>query len=86
MKDLRLDSVHTASLDQEFVSFAVLQEGFSREVCFNSVFAQVTDTKDRLCHLHHMVVILSQVSSDSQSDLRPSVILECSSVRTSELN
>ena len=63
--DLHLDEVHTAFLDQRFVSFAVLQERVSREVCFNSVFAQATDTQDRLCHLHHMEVISSQAASDS---------------------
>ena len=60
MNDLRLDEVHTTFLDQGFVSLAVLQEGLLREVCFDSVFAQVTDTQDRLCHLHHMGVLLSQ--------------------------
>ena len=85
MNDLRLDEVHTAFLDQMFVPLPVLQEGLSREVCFASVFVQVTDTQ-RLCHLHHMQVILSQVASDSLSDLTFSVILDCSSVRTWELN
>ena len=62
--DLRLDE-DTAFLDERFVSFTVLQEGLSREVCFNSVFAQVTDTQDRFCHLHYMEVISSQAVSDS---------------------
>ena len=64
MNDLRLDEAHTVFLDQGFSSVAVLQEGFSREVCFGSVFAQITDTQDRLCHLHHMEVILSWAASD----------------------
>ena len=42
MNDLRLNEVHTVLLDHGFSSVAVLQEGFSREVCFDSVFAQVT--------------------------------------------
>ena len=65
MNDLRLDRVHTGSLDQGFVSLATLQEGLPREVCFDSVFTQVTDTQDRLFHLLHMEVISSQVASDS---------------------
>ena len=51
--------------------------------CFSSVFALVTDNQDRLCHLHHMEVIPSQAVSDLHPDLTLSVILECSSVRTS---
>ena len=65
MNDLRLDDVHNACHDQGFVSLAVPQEGLSREVCFDSVFTQVTDTHDRLCDLHHMEVVLSQVVSHS---------------------
>ena len=87
MNDLRLDEVHTAFLNQRFVSLAILQEGLPREVCFDSVFAQETDTQDRLCHLHHMEVTLSQVACDPLPDLTFfSVIMECSSVRTSALN
>ena len=65
MNDLRLDEVHTAFLDSGYVSLAVLQEGLSREVCFKSVFAQVTETQERLCHL----------ASDSSPDFTFSVIL-----------
>ena len=61
MNDLRLDEVHSIFLDRGFSSVAVLQERVSREVCFCSVLAQVTDTQDRLRHLHHMEVVLSQV-------------------------
>ena len=55
MKDLRLDEVHATFLDQWLVSFAMLQEWLSREVCFTSVFAQVIDTQDRFCHVYHVV-------------------------------
>ena len=60
VNDLRRDEVHTVFLDQGCSSVAVLPEGFSREVCFSSDFAQVTDTHDRLCRVHHMEVTLSQ--------------------------
>ena len=86
VNDLRLDEVHTIFLDQVFPSAAVLQKRFSREVCFSPVFAQATVTHDRLCHLHLMEVILSQVVPDLQPDMALYVLLECSSVRTSELN
>ena len=56
MNDLRLDKVHTVFLDQGFVSLAALQEGLSRDVCYDSFFALVTDPPDRLHHLHHMDV------------------------------
>ena len=82
MQDLRLDEVHTVFLAQGFSSVAVLQEGFSREVCFSSVVAQITDTRDRLYHLHHMEVIQSQAVSALEPDLTLSVISECSSVRS----
>ena len=84
MNDLRLDEVHTTFLDQWLVSFAVLQKGLLRDVCFDSVFAQATDTQDRLCHVYHMELISFQLISNSQPDLSLSVILECSSVRASE--
>ena len=51
MNDLGLDEVHTTFLDQWLVSFAMLQEVLPYEVCFNSIFAQVTDTQDRFCHV-----------------------------------
>ena len=53
------------SQSTRYVSLAALQERLSREECFDSVFTQVTDTQDRLCHLHHTDVTLSQVASDS---------------------
>ena len=68
MQDLRHDEVHTVFLAQGFSSVAVLQEGFSREVCFSSVVAQITDTRDRLYHLHHMEVIQSQAVSALEPD------------------
>ena len=76
MNDLRFDEVHTAFLDQGFVSLGVLREGLSREVCINSVIAQVTDTQDWLRHLHHMAVILSQVACETSTYLTFSVFLE----------
>ena len=86
MTSLRLHEVHTFFLDQRFSSVSVLQEGFSREVCFDSVFPQVTGTQDRFRHFHHVKVVLSRVFSDLQPDLTLSIVLECSSVGTSELN
>ena len=77
MNDLRIDEVHTIFLDQVFSFIAELQKRISREVCFSSVLAQITDTQDRLRHLHHMEVVLFQVVSDLQPDLTLSVLLEC---------
>ena len=57
MKDLRLDEVHTTVLHQWLESFAMLQEGLLRELCFNSVVAQVTDTQDRFCHVYHVELV-----------------------------
>ena len=74
MNDLGLNGVHTIFLDQGFSFVAVLQKRVSREVCFSSVLAQVTDTQDRFRHLHHMEVVLSQVVSDSKPDLTLSVV------------
>ena len=85
VNNLCLDEAHTVLLDQGFSSVAALQEGFSREVRFSSVFAQLTDTQDRLCHLYHMEVILSQAASDLWLDWTLSVIFQCSFIRTSEL-
>ena len=84
MNDLLLDEVHTTFLDLWLVSFAMLQEGFPREVCFHYVFAQVTDTQDRFCHVYHMKLKTFQMISQSQRDLSLSVILECSSLCASE--
>ena len=59
MNDLGLDEVHTTFLDQWLASFAMLQEVLPHEVCFNVVFAQVTDTLglvlSRLPHGTHIV-------------------------------
>ena len=63
MNDLGLDEVHTTFLDQWLVSFAMLQEVLPHEVCFNSIFAQVTDTQDRFCHVWHMKLISFQMIS-----------------------
>ena len=79
MNDLRLDEVHTTFLDQWLVSFAMLQKGLLRDVCYDSVFAQTTDTQDRLCRVYHMELVSFQMISNCQPDLSLSVILECSS-------
>ena len=50
----------------------MLQEGLLREVCFNSVFAQVTHTQDRFCP---RLPRGTRVASDSQIDLTLSTIL-----------
>ena len=81
MNDLRLDEVHTTFLDQWLVSFAMLQKkGLLREVCYDSVFAQITDTQDRLCRVYHMVLVSFQMISNCQPELSLSVIMECSSM------
>ena len=67
MNDLRLDEVHTTFLDQWLVSLAMLQEGLTRELCFNSVFAQVTDPQARFCHVYHMELISFQTISNYQT-------------------
>ena len=48
-------------INEWLVSLAMLQEGLLREVCFNSVFAQVTDTQDRFCHVYHVELVSLQI-------------------------
>ena len=55
VNDLRLHEVHTAFLDQRFVSLAVLEEGVSREVCFDSVFAHSGSALSLPPHGSHVV-------------------------------
>ena len=68
---VRMTRLRPGPCERSGFSFvAVLQTRVAREVCFRSVPPPP----------------LSQVVSDLQRDLTRSVILECSSVRTSELN
>ena len=54
--------------------------------CVSIPRSQVTDTQDRLRHLHHTEVVPFQVVSDLQPNFTISVVLLCPSVGTSEKN